>query len=64
LARSPGSRQPPALTYRDANAHSLLDFLDFSRPAFADRPPLAALADPLISDLHCDTNDIPARVDA
>ena len=36
----------PALTRRDANAHNMLDMLDFSRAAFA-KPP--ALAKPLLS---------------
>ncbi|MGE5290148.1 MAG: alkaline phosphatase family protein [Micromonosporaceae bacterium] len=31
----------PAMTYRDANAHSMLDMLDLRRPAFAEPPPLA-----------------------
>jgi phospholipase C len=36
----------PALTARDANASTLLDCVDFSRPAFADPPTLAAAALP------------------
>jgi phospholipase C len=32
----------PALTYRDANAADLTDFLDLSTPAFAEPPTLAA----------------------
>jgi phospholipase C len=32
----------PALTWRDANANDLTDFLDFRRPAFATPPALAA----------------------
>ena len=32
----------PALTYRDANAHPMTDYFDFSRPAFATPPKLAA----------------------
>ncbi|HKS98859.1 MAG TPA: alkaline phosphatase family protein [Rugosimonospora sp.] len=32
----------PAMTYRDANAHSLLDMLDLRRPAFAQPPTLPA----------------------
>jgi phospholipase C len=31
----------PALTYRDANAHSLMDFIDLNRAAFAKPPKLA-----------------------
>ena len=34
----------PALTYRDANATDLVDFLDMSHPAFAGPPALAAPA--------------------
>jgi phospholipase C len=37
----------PALTYRDANAATLGDFLDPSVMAFADPPNLAAPANPL-----------------
>jgi len=38
----------PALTYRDANAHNMLDFLDLTakRPPFADPPTLAAPLNP------------------
>jgi phospholipase C len=32
----------PAMTYRDANAHSLLDMLDLHRPAFREPPRLPA----------------------
>ncbi|HAM03497.1 MAG TPA: hypothetical protein DCQ30_14925, partial [Acidimicrobiaceae bacterium] len=32
----------PALTYRDANAEDLMDFLDLSNPAFREPPTLAA----------------------
>jgi phospholipase C len=32
----------PALSYRDANAHPLTDYFDFTRPAFAHPPKLAA----------------------
>jgi phospholipase C len=31
----------PAMTYRDANAHNMLDMLDLSRPAFLSPPRLA-----------------------
>jgi phospholipase C len=34
----------PAMTFRDANAADLGDFLDLSRPAFPEPPPLAAPA--------------------
>jgi phospholipase C len=37
----------PALTYRDANARSLMDFLDTSHMTFAEPPELAAPANPL-----------------
>jgi phospholipase C len=37
----------PALTYRDANAASLMDFLDTSRMSFSEPPALAAPANPL-----------------
>jgi phospholipase C len=46
----------PAMTYRDANAHNMLDMLDLAHPAFLTPPPLAP---PLIdTDPHalaCDT---------
>jgi phospholipase C len=32
----------PAMTFRDANAAPMTDYFDFSRPAFAKPPPLAA----------------------
>jgi phospholipase C len=32
----------PALTFRDANADAMTDYFDFSKPAFAKPPPLAA----------------------
>jgi phospholipase C len=37
----------PALTYRDANAATLTDFLDPAVMAFAEPPDLAAPANPL-----------------
>ena len=37
----------PALTYRDANAATLADFLDTSAMTFAEPPDLAAPANPL-----------------
>ena len=43
----------PAITRRDANAPSMLDFLDFSRPRMLEPPPLTAPADPLISQARC-----------
>ena len=43
----------PALTYRDANAHDMLDFFDFSskRPPFAEPPTLAAPRNPFVGAL-------------
>jgi phospholipase C len=32
----------PAMTFRDANAHPMLEYFDFRRPAFAEPPRLAA----------------------
>ncbi len=37
----------PALTYRDANATTLADFLDVARISFPEPPSLAAPANPL-----------------
>ena len=45
----------PALTYRDANATTVLDFLDLNNPAFLDPPPIARPLDflpQLLSDLE------------
>jgi phospholipase C len=41
----------PALTYRDANAHNMLDFFDFkaARPPFAEAPVLSAPKNPFSS---------------
>ncbi len=41
----------PALTYRDANAHNMLDFFDLSakRPPFAEPPELTAPRNPFSS---------------
>ncbi|HWC40031.1 MAG TPA: alkaline phosphatase family protein [Acidimicrobiales bacterium] len=47
----------PALTYRDANASDLLDFLDLRKPHFAEPPLLAAPADALAADRSCTTDD-------
>jgi phospholipase C len=47
----------PALTLRDANAASLLDFLDFRRPALLEPPALAPPSDPAAADLTCTTSD-------
>jgi phospholipase C len=51
----------PAITRRDANAPSMLDFLDFSRPRMLEPPTLAAAANPLLSEPSC-SNDPPAIV--
>lgn len=46
----------PALTYRDARANTLLDFLDLnSAPAFLTPPKLAAPAAPTLGPGQCDT---------
>jgi hypothetical protein len=50
----------PALTHRDANAHSLLDFLDLSKPRLLHPPTLAKPADPTAADLRCSTK-LPQR---
>ena len=47
----------PALTMRDANASTLLDFLDRRRPALLEPPQLAPAADPLPGEAHCDTSN-------
>jgi phospholipase C len=47
----------PALTMRDANANSLLDFLDFRRPALIEPPALAPPSDPVAADKTCSTSD-------
>jgi phospholipase C len=44
----------PALTYRDANAADLMDFLDLSRPAFLEPPALSA---PLSAGSSCSPGD-------
>jgi phospholipase C len=46
----------PALTYRDANAAALLDFLDFRKPAFLEPPQLTAAPLP-VGGRGCDTSD-------
>jgi phospholipase C len=46
----------PALTYRDAQANTLLDFLDLnSAPAFLTPPKLAAPSAPTLGLSQCDT---------
>ena len=44
------------MTYRDANAAWMSDFLDFRRPAFREPPVLAAAPSPL-GGRGCDTAD-------
>jgi phospholipase C len=43
----------PACTYRDANAATMLDFLDLKQMSFPEPPALAAAPDPLPSALTC-----------
>jgi phospholipase C len=45
----------PAMTRRDANAHGLRDFLDFSRPRMLEPPSLPKPSNPIRADAHCDT---------
>jgi phospholipase C len=47
----------PACTYRDANATTMMDFLDTSRAAFADPPTLAAAGDIAKSEANCSDAD-------
>jgi phospholipase C len=47
----------PAMTFRDANANTVLDFLDTSKPALLDPPMLAAPGDIKSSEQHCDTSE-------
>ena len=46
----------PALTYRDANAAPLLDFLSFRRPGFMEPPSLVAASSP-VGGRGCSTAD-------
>jgi phospholipase C len=43
----------PAMTYRDANAHNLLDFLDLKakRPPFAEPPTVKAPLNPFVGPM-------------
>lgn len=43
----------PALTYRDANAATVMDFLDTAHAAFAVPPALVPAANPLPGALSC-----------
>jgi phospholipase C len=49
----------PALTYRDANARTLADFLDLSTMSFPEPPALAAPANPQAGLLSCYENGQP-----
>jgi phospholipase C len=50
----------PALTYRDANAHPMLDFFDFRKPHLVHPPALRKPSDPVTANAHCDTS-LPKR---
>jgi len=53
----------PALTYRDANAATLVDFLDLDRaPAFLKPPTLAAPGEPTFGGNSCDVTVPPVVV--
>jgi len=44
----------PAITYRDANARTMMDFLDLNkRPHFAEPPTLPKAARPLAAEKAC-----------
>ncbi len=47
----------PAMTYRDANANTLIDFLDTSHAALAEPPMLTGAGDLTGGETHCDTTD-------
>jgi phospholipase C len=47
----------PACTFRDANAATMMDFLDTSRAAFANPPTLAAAGDIAKSEANCSDAD-------
>ncbi|MGI8751749.1 MAG: alkaline phosphatase family protein [Acidimicrobiales bacterium] len=51
----------PALTYRDANAATVMDFLDTSHAAFAVPPALVPAANPLPGALSCSATFAPPR---
>jgi phospholipase C len=52
----------PAMTYRDANARTVADFLDTSRPALLDPPMLAGAGNVAAGEEHCTTADPKLRV--
>ena len=45
----------PALTYRDANAATLNDFLDLNEPTFPEPPTLAAPSNVVVAQAECST---------
>jgi phospholipase C len=54
----------PALTYRDANAATLVDYLDLSRPTFLDPPTLARPSLPAIIEGDCETKPPPVVIES
>jgi len=52
----------PACTYRDANATTMMDFLDPSRPALLEPPMLASAGNIAPGEEHCDTADPKLKV--
>ncbi len=48
----------PAMTYRDANATTLADFLDPSKVTFPQPPKVAAPSDTAASEQNCPTEDL------
>jgi phospholipase C len=51
----------PAMTYRDANARTMMDFLDRHKMHFPDPPRLPAAARPLAGEAACLANDPDGR---
>jgi phospholipase C len=53
----------PALTFRDANAHNMVDFFDFSstRPPFGDPPVLSAPSNPFAGPSDLPPNSLSAE---
>jgi phospholipase C len=47
----------PAMTYRDANARTVADFLDTSTAALREPPQLASTGSPLAGELRCSAAD-------
>jgi phospholipase C len=52
----------PAMTYRDANARTVADFLDTSRPRLLEPPMLAGAGNILAGELGCTTTDPTLKV--